>query len=313
MWLFDLLTDYERLIYELDHLFFRGVKGTTGTQASFMELFENDSIKVKSLDEKITKMMGFNQKVPVCGQTYTRKIDVLVLNVLSGIASSLHKMSTDIRFLMSMKEIEEPFGKNQIGSSAMAYKRNPMRSERICSISRYIMSLPLNAYNTHSVQWFERSLDDSANRRIILGEGFLATDVILTTALDVVSGLVVWPKVIESHINAELPFMATEVILMSCVKKGGDRQELHEAIRELSMMASRHVKEEGKPNDLLELIRADDRFKAIHADLDKLLDPKLFIGRAEEQVEEFINDIVNPLLLSNMDLLSVENKDKVNV
>lgn len=308
----NIYLDYEQLIYQIDNIYFRGVKGTTGTQASFMDLFNNDSEKVKKLDEMLTEKMGFKRTIPVCGQTYPRKIDSLVLQVCGDIASSLHKMATDIRLLMNLKEIEEPFEKTQVGSSAMAYKRNPMRSERICSLARYVINNVQNTYQTESIQWFERTLDDSANRRIVLPETFLATDVILTTALDIVSGLVIWPKVVESHIRAELPFMATENIIMECVKAGGDRQVLHEHIRELSMEASKAVKGEGKPNNLIELIKGDDVFKAVHDKLDSVLDPKLYTGRAPQQVEEFIKDTIDPVLNQNKDLLLIEDKDKVS-
>merc|ERR1711935_42328 len=247
------------------------------------------------------------------GQTYTRKIDYMVLSVLSGIAQSAYKMCGDIRLLANLKEIEEPFSKTQIGSSAMAYKRNPMRSERVCSLARYVMSLPTNAAHTHANQWFERTLDDSAIRRIVLPEGFLATDVILTLLCNIADGLYVWPNVIKSHVMAELPFMATEVILMECVKAGGDRQELHEAIRIHSMDAGAVVKGEGKPNDLLKRIANDSMFSAIHNKLDTLIDPKLFIGRAPEQVDEFILDEITPILDSNKELLAEESVDSVNV
>lgn len=253
LWNQDLVIDLRNLEYQLENIPFRGVKGTTGTQASFMELFNGDESKVIELDKRVCELMGFKESIAVSGQTYTRKADYYVLSVLSGIASSLYKMAGDIRLLANLKEMEEPFGKNQIGSSAMAYKRNPMRSERICSLARYVMGLADNLSQTHACQWFERTLDDSAIRRIVLPEAFLATDIILTVALDVTSGLIVWPKVIESHVKEQLPFMATENILMECVKAGGDRQELHEAIRVHSMEAARVFKQEGLPFDLLEV------------------------------------------------------------
>ena len=253
LWNQDLVIDLRNLEYQLEHIPFRGVKGTTGTQASFMELFNGDEAKVAALDHRVCELMGFKESIPVSGQTYTRKADYYVLTVLSGIAASLYKMAGDIRLLANLKEMEEPFGKNQIGSSAMAYKRNPMRCERICSLARYVMGLAENLAQTHACQWFERTLDDSAIRRIVLPEAFLATDIILTVALDVTSGLIVWPKVIENHVKEQLPFMATENILMECVKAGGDRQELHEAIRVHSMEAARMFKQEGVPFDLLEV------------------------------------------------------------
>ena len=254
LWNQDLVIDLRNLEYQLENIPFRGVKGTTGTQASFMELFNGDEEKVVALDKRVCELMGFKESIPVSGQTYTRKADYYVLTVLSGIAASLYKMAGDIRLLANLKEMEEPFGKNQIGSSAMAYKRNPMRCERICSLARYVMGLADNLSQTHACQWFERTLDDSAIRRIVLPEAFLATDIILTVALDVTSGMIVWPKVIESHVKEQLPFMATENILMECVKAGGDRQQLHEAIRVHSMEAARVFKQEGIPFDLLEVM-----------------------------------------------------------
>ena len=254
LWNQDLVIDLRNLEYQLENIPFRGVKGTTGTQASFMELFNGDEEKVVALDKRVCELMGFKESIPVSGQTYTRKADYYVLTVLSGIAASLYKMAGDIRLLANLKEMEEPFGKNQIGSSAMAYKRNPMRCERICSLARYVMVLADNLSQTHACQWFERTLDDSAIRRIVLPEAFLATDIILTVALDVTSGMIVWPKVIESHVKEQLPFMATENILMECVKAGGDRQQLYEAIRVHSMEAARVFKQEGIPFDLLEVM-----------------------------------------------------------
>ncbi|EED86316.1 adenylosuccinate lyase [Thalassiosira pseudonana CCMP1335] len=313
LWIQDLLMDYERVTYELENLPMRGVKGTTGTQATFLELFNGDHDKVKQLNEKVCAMMGFTKCVPVSGQTYTRKIDYHILSLLSGIAQSAYKMCGDIRLLANLKEVEEPFAKNQIGSSAMAYKRNPMRSERVCSLSRYVMSLPPSAANTHANQWFERTLDDSAIRRIILPEGFLAVDVVLNLLMNIADGMVVWPNVVEKHVMEELPFMATEVILMECVKAGGDRQELHEAIRVHSMAAGAVVKGEGKPNDLMERIAADSLFAAVHDKLDELVDPKLFIGRANVQVDDFLTDEVNPVLEKEAALLGKEVVDGVNV
>lgn len=313
LWMQDLLLDYERVTYELENLPMRGVKGTTGTQATFLELFDGDHDKVKALNEKVCSKMGFEKCIAVSGQTYTRKIDYHVLSLLSGIAQSAYKMCGDIRLLANLKEVEEPFAKNQIGSSAMAYKRNPMRSERCCSLSRYIMSLPPSAANTHANQWFERTLDDSAIRRIILPEGFLAVDVVLNLLMNIADGMVVWPKVVEKHVMEELPFMATEVILMECVKAGGDRQELHEAIRLHSMDAGAVVKGEGKSNDLLERIAKDPLFKAVHDKLDTLVDPKLFIGRSNEQTDEFLEEEIDPVLEKEKGMLGKEVVDGVNV
>merc|ERR1712157_472522 len=291
----------------------RGIKGTTGTEATFLELFDGDHSKVKALNKRVCELMGFSRSIAVSGQTYTRKIDFNVMSILSGIAQSSYKMCGDIRLLANLKEIEEPFAKTQIGSSAMAYKRNPMRSERVCSLARYVMSLPNNAAHTHANQWFERTLDDSAIRRIVLPEGFLATDVILTLLANISDGLYVWPNVIKTHVMAELPFMATEVILMECVKHGGDRQLLHEAIRVHSMQAGKIVKEQGLPNDLLQRIANDPLFETVHSQLDSLVDPNRFVGRAPEQVVEFMDDVVHPILEKYKDLLHVEDVDKVNV
>jgi len=313
LWMQDLLLDYERVTYEMENLPMRGVKGTTGTQATFLELFDGDHDKVKSLNEKVCSKMGFDKCIAVSGQTYTRKIDYHVLSLLSGIAQSAYKMCGDIRLLANLKEVEEPFAKNQIGSSAMAYKRNPMRSERCCSLSRYIMSLPPSAANTHANQWFERTLDDSAIRRIILPEGFLAVDVVLNLLMNIADGMVVWPKVVEKHVMEELPFMATEVILMECVKAGGDRQELHEAIRLHSMDAGAVVKGEGKSNDLLERIAKDPLFKAVWDTLDTLVDPMLFIGRSKEQTDEFLAEEIAPVLEKEKNVLGKEVVDGVNV
>mmetsp|Transcript_47587 Transcript_47587/g.101114 ORF Transcript_47587/g.101114 Transcript_47587/m.101114 type:complete len:498 (-) Transcript_47587:213-1706(-) len=313
LWMQDLLLDYERVSHELENLPMRGVKGTTGTQATFLELFDGDHAKVKRLNEMVCEKMGFKGSIAVSGQTYTRKIDYHVLSLLSGVAQSAYKMCGDVRLLANLKEVEEPFAKSQIGSSAMAYKRNPMRSERCCSLSRYIMSLPPSAANTHANQWFERTLDDSAIRRIILPEGFLAVDVVLNLLMNIADGMVVWPKVVEKHVMEELPFMATEVILMECVKAGGDRQELHEAIRVHSMDAGKVVKGEGKPNDLMERIAKDPVFEAVHDKLDTLVDPKLFIGRAKEQTEEFLEEEIRPVLEKEKGLLGKEVVDGVNV
>lgn len=303
LWLQDFLMDFEGLNELCEKLPFRGVKGTTGTQASFLELFKGDHEQVKKLDGIVCKLMGFNKSIPVSGQTYTRKVDYKILSVLSGIAQSAHKMCTDIRLLANLKEVEEPFGKKQVGSSAMAYKRNPMRCERVCSIARYVMSLPINAAQTHAVQWFERTLDDSANRRVVLPDAFLAVDGVLNIVANIVDGMQVWPQVIHKRVMSELPFMATENILMECVKKGGDRQDLHEYIREHSMEAGRRVKEEGAANDLMERIAKDDRFKVVHASLASLTDPTKFIGRSSHQVVEFVAAEVEPVLQEHAALL----------
>ncbi len=296
LWLNELLLDYEDLNYTIDNIKLLGCKGTTGTQASFVELFSGDEEKIKSLDKLIAVEMGFDEVYPVSGQTYSRKIDSKVLGVLAGIAQSAHKFSNDIRLLQHLKEIEEPFEKNQIGSSAMAYKRNPMRSERIASLANYVMSDLMNPMLVASTQWFERTLDDSANKRLSVPEGFLSIDGILDLYLNVVDGLVVYPKVIEKRLMSELPFMATENILMEAVKHGGDRQELHERIRELSMEAGKRVKVEGKDNNLLELIAADKTFNLSEDKLKEAMDPKLYIGRSSEQVVEFVNENIAPIL-----------------
>jgi adenylosuccinate lyase len=296
LWLNELLLDYEDLNYTIDNIKLLGCKGTTGTQASFVELFSGDEEKIKSLDKLIAVEMGFDEVYPVSGQTYSRKIDSKVLGVLAGIAQSAHKFSNDIRLLQHLKEIEEPFEKNQIGSSAMAYKRNPMRSERIASLANYVMSDLMNPMLVASTQWFERTLDDSANKRLSVPEGFLSIDGILDLYLNVVDGLVVYPKVIEKRLMSELPFMATENILMEAVKHGGDRQELHERIRELSMEAGKRVKVEGKDNNLLKLIAADKTFNLSEDKLKEAMDPKLYIGRSSEQVVEFVNEYIAPIL-----------------
>ncbi len=303
LWLQDLMMDYESLQNLLSHFKLRGVKGTTGTQASFMELFDGDEEKVKELERRVVKKLGYSDYYGVTGQTYPRKFDYNVLCVLSQIAQSAYKFSNDIRILQSMKEIEEPFEKSQIGSSAMAYKRNPMRSERIGSLCRYMLSLPVNAAVTASTQWFERSLDDSANRRIVNAQAFLTVDAILNIYMNVAENLVVYEKVIEKHVAAELPFMATENILMECVKAGGNRQELHERIRVLSMEAGKNVKEKGKDNDLLELIQADEAFKAVRGRLGEILDARKFIGRAPMQTVEFIEQEIDPILKKHSDML----------
>lgn len=311
LWLQDFLMDLDDLEYVMDSLKLLGSKGTTGTQASFLELFDGDMDKVDRLDPMIAEKMGFASCYPVSGQTYSRKVDARVLNVLAGIAASSHKMSNDIRLLQHLKEVEEPFEKSQIGSSAMAYKRNPMRSERIASLSRYVMSDTMNTWITSSVQWFERTLDDSANKRLSVPEAFLAIDGILTLDLNVVDGLVVYDKVIRKHLMAELPFMATENIMMDCVNKGGNRQELHEKIRELSMEAGRHVKSEGLDNDLLELIAAEDMFGVSLEELKAGLDPVNYTGCASHQVERFLKEYVEPVLRKYEDLLG--EKAEVNV
>lgn len=296
LWMQEFLLDLEDLNHVIDTLKLLGSKGTTGTQASFLELFNGDHATVDKLDPMIAEKMGFPACYPVSGQTYSRKVDTRVLNVLAGIAASAHKFSNDIRLLQHLKEVEEPFEKTQIGSSAMAYKRNPMRSERIASLSRYVLADALNPAITSSTQWFERTLDDSANKRLSVPEGFLAVDGILDLCLNVVDGLVVYPKVIEKHLMAELPFMATENIMMDAVKAGGDRQELHEKIRTLSMEAGRNVKEKGLDNNLLELIAADPSFNLTLDELKKSMDPSKYTGRAKEQVESFLNEVVTPIL-----------------
>lgn len=303
LWLQDLLLDYESLVDIVSHKRLRGVKGTTGTQASYLSLFEDDHSKVKELDDKVADKLGFKETYPVTGQTYPRKLDSQVLNVLSGIAQSAYKFSNDLRLLQNLKEIEEPFGKKQIGSSAMAYKRNPMRSERISALSRYVICNSLNPAMTASTQWFERTLDDSANKRIAVPEAFLATDAILDIMVNVLDGLVVYPKVIEQRIMSELPFMATEILLMEGVKRGGDRQELHEQIRVHSMEAARQVKEFGKRNDLIERILDDASFGFTKEEILSILKPENFIGRAPEQVEDFIGAYVNPILEENKDVI----------
>lgn len=305
LWMQEFLMDLEDLEYVKGSLKLLGSKGTTGTQASFLELFDGDQETIDKIDPMIAKKMGFEACYPVSGQTYSRKVDTRVLNVLAGIAASAHKFSNDIRLLQHLKEVEEPFEKTQIGSSAMAYKRNPMRSERIASLSRYVMIDALNPAITSATQWFERTLDDSANKRLSVPEGFLAIDGILDLCLNVVDGLVVYPKVIEKRLMSELPFMATENIMMDAVKAGGDRQELHERIRELSMEAGRNVKEKGLDNNLLELIAADPAFGLSEEELKKTMDPTKYTGRAAVQVEAFLGDVVAPVLESNKDCLGM--------
>ncbi len=306
LWMQDLLMDLESIDHCIASTKLRGVKGTTGTQASFLQLFDGDHDKVKRLDKLVTSKMGFDKTFAVSGQTYSRKYDYNILSVLSQIAQSAYKFGNDIRLLQNMKEIEEPFEKSQIGSSAMAYKRNPMRSERICSLARYALSLPVNAAITAGTQWLERTLDDSANRRLVMAQTFLSVDAVLELYLNVADGLVVYTNTINKHIAAELPFMSTEVILMECVKAGGDRQELHERIRVHSMEASKMVKQFGKDNDLIDRIKSDDAFKAIHDIIDSLLDPVNFIGRAKEQTEEFVNECVKPIIDANADCLGAQ-------
>ncbi len=306
LWMQEFCLDLEDLDYVLGSMKLLGSKGTTGTQASFLELFDGDQETIDKIDPMIAKKMGFKECYPVSGQTYSRKVDTRVINVLAGIAVHNNKFSNDIRLLQHLKEVEEPFEKTQIGSSAMAYKRNPMRSERIASLSRYVMVDALNPAITSATQWFERTLDDSANKRLSVPEGFLAIDGILDLCLNVVDGLVVYPKVIEKHMMAELPFMATENIMMDAVKAGGDRQELHERIRVLSMEAGKHVKEEGKENNLLELIAADPAFNMTLEELQKSMEPSRYVGRAPRQVDNFLKNVVNPILEENKELLGVK-------
>ena len=313
LYLQDFMLDFERLEREIGELRFRSVKGTTGTQASFLELFDGDHEKCRQLERDVAAGMGFDRVVAVSGQTYTRKLDYFVLTVLSGIAQSASKIATDIRLLANLREVEEPFGSKQIGSSAMAYKRNPMRSERVCSLSRYIMNLPGNAAATEANQWFERTLDDSANRRIVLPEAFLATDIVLSLLINITDGLQLWPKVIEKRVRAELPFMATENLLMEAVKHGGNRQELHEVIRRHSMAAVRRVKEEGAENDLLERLKSDPAFACIREQFDSLVNPRTFVGRAPEQVEEFLTGSIRPLLEKYRNELEKAAGESINV
>ena len=305
LWMQEFMLDLEDLNYVLSTMKLLGSKGTTGTQASFLELFDGDQETIDKIDPMIAEMMGFKQCYPVSGQTYSRKVDTRVVNILAGIAASAHKFSNDIRLLQHLKEVEEPFEKSQIGSSAMAYKRNPMRSERIASLSRFVMVDAMNPAITSATQWFERTLDDSANKRLSVPEGFLAIDGILDLCLNVVDGLVVYPKVIEKRLRSELPFMATENIMMDAVKAGGDRQELHERIRELSMEAGKTVKVEGKDNNLLELIAADPAFNLTLEELEKTMDPAKYTGRASVQVDAFLKNVINPMLEENKELLGM--------
>ncbi|MEK6266136.1 MAG: adenylosuccinate lyase [Clostridium sp.] len=306
LWIQELIMDLENLDFVIEKMKLRGVKGTTGTQASFMNLFDNDEKKVKDLDKYVANKMGFEDTYPVTGQTYSRKLDSIILNTLSEIAQSAYKFSNDLRLLQNMKEVEEPFEKSQIGSSAMAYKRNPMRSERISALSRYIIINSLNPAITASTQWFERTLDDSANKRISVAEAFLALDGVLNLYTNIAGNMVVYEKVITAHVNSELPFMATENILMEAVKRGGDRQELHESIRVHSMAAARRVKEEGLNNDLIERIINDDSFKMSKEEILAVIDPVKFVGRAPSQVVDFIDEYVNPILEANKADLGVE-------
>lgn len=311
LWLQDFLLDFEKLEFVTENLKFRGVKGTTGTQASFLALFNGDHEKVKKLDVMVSRKMGFDKVLKITGQTYTRKQDTSVLYVLASIAESAHKMATDIRLLQNMKEIEEPFEKTQIGSSAMAYKRNPMRSERVCSLARYVMVNLLNPFLTHSVQWFERTLDDSANRRIVIPESFLSIDAILQLLINITDGLVVYDKMIERHIMEELPFMATENIIMEAVKRGADRQQMHELIRVHSMEAGKVVKLEGGGNDLLDRLANDKNIPLDATEIQRIVNPKDFVGRSAEQVEEFIAEEIDPIIEKHKDELNVNVEIKV--
>ncbi len=311
LWLNDLLMDYNSLVFLKSNVKLRGVKGTTGTQASFMELFNNDEKKVKKLEKLVLEKLGFDKAYPVTGQTYPRKFDYNVLSVLSGIAQSGYRFANDIRLLQSMKEIEEPFEKKQIGSSAMAYKRNPMRSERLCSLARFVMSAPINTAFTASTQWFERTLDDSANKRIVIAQTFLAVDGLLKLYMNISENLVVYEKVIDKHIRAELPFMATENIIMEGVKRGGDRQDLHEEIRQLSMKAGENVKVNGGENNLIELIKQDKKFDSVKDCIDDVLDPKMYTGRAASQVEEFISEEIEPINAENREKLGLKSEISV--
>lgn len=311
LWMNELMMDLAEVEHRIGSLALLGSKGTTGTQASFVELFGGDSEKIKRVDKSIAREMGFEDIVPVSGQTYSRKVDAQVMDVLSGIAQSASKFANDMRLLQSFKEMEEPFEKQQIGSSAMPYKRNPMRSERICALARYVIANSTNPALTASVQWFERTLDDSANKRIAVSEAFLAVDAILQIMLNVCDGLVVYPKVVEARVMAELPFMATENIMMQAVKKGGDRQELHERLRSHSLAAARVVKEEGGKNDLLQRIAADPAFGLSMDELSQVMHPALFVGRAPDQVTEYLRDYIQPLLKANEAILGVKAELKV--
>ena len=311
LWMNEFYMDLEELDARIAHLALRGAKGTTGTQASFMELFEGDEEKIKAMEADITAQMGFDKVVPVSGQTYSRKVDYQVLSALAGIAQSAMKMATDIRLLANFKEMEEPFEKNQIGSSAMPYKRNPMRCERICALSRYLMVDVLNPAFTTGTQWFERTLDDSANKRVAMAEGFLAADAILNILLNISDGLVVYPKVVRSRVMAELPFMASENIMMKAVKKGGDRQELHERLRQHAIAAAAQVKQEGLPNDMIARVEADPAFGLTREEIEAELQPEAFTGRAPQQVEEFLANVIQPVLDANKDALG--QKAELNV
>ncbi|MDD5921262.1 MAG: adenylosuccinate lyase, partial [Oscillospiraceae bacterium] len=303
LWINELLMDLEEVEYRLDNFRLLGSKGTTGTQASFVELFDGDSQKIKKLDQLIAEAMGFDKVVPVSGQTYSRKVDAQVLNTLGGIAQSASKFANDLRILQNFKEMEEPFETHQIGSSAMPYKRNPMRSERICALARYVMTDTLNPAFTAATQWFERTLDDSANKRISIAEGFLAVDSILNIMINVCDGLVVYPKVIEQRVMRELPFMATENIMMNAVKKGGDRQQLHEKLRVHAQAAAKRVKEEGMENDMIDRVCEDPAFQITKEELAGVLKPIHYVGRSVEQTEEFIHDVIQPVLEKNKEVL----------
>ena len=303
LWMNELYMDLEEIDHQISQLALRGVKGTTGTQASFVELFSGDSAKIKAVEADVCAQMGFAKVVPVCGQTYSRKVDAMILNALAGIGQSCMKFATDLRLLANFKEMEEPFEKNQIGSSAMPYKRNPMRCERICALARYLMVDVLNPSFTTGTQWFERTLDDSANKRVAMAEGFLATDAILNIMLNVTDGLVVYPKVVRSRLMAELPFMASENIMMKAVKKGGDRQELHERLREHAIAAGKQVKEEGLPNDMVDRIAADPAFGLTKEEIEAGLVPENFVGRAPQQVEEFVAHVLQPIFDANPEAL----------
>ena len=301
LWMNELYMDLEELDHQISQLALRGVKGTTGTQASFVELFNGDSAKIKAVEADVCAQMGFTKVVPVCGQTYSRKVDYNVLSAIAGLAQSAMKMATDIRLLANFKEMEEPFEKNQIGSSAMPYKRNPMRCERICALSRYLMVDVLNPSFTTGTQWFERTLDDSANKRVAMAEGFLAADAILNIMLNVTDGIVVYPKVVRSRLMAELPFMASENIMMQAVEKGGNRQELHERLRQHAIAAGKQVKEEGLPNDMVDRVAADPAFGLTKEEIVAGLVPENFVGRAPQQVEEFIANVLQPIFDANPD------------
>ena len=311
LWIQDLLTDIENLEFLIDSVKLRGVKGTTGTQASFLQLFDGDDEKVKLLEQKVINKMGYSKVFAVTGQTYPRKFDYSVLSLLSQIAQSAYKFANDIRLLQSMKEIEEPFEKSQIGSSAMAYKRNPMRSERLCALARFVITTPLNTAITSSTQWFERTLDDSANKRIVIAQSFLAIDGILKLYMNISENLVVYDKIIEKHVKSELPFMATENIIMECVKAGGDRQEIHEEIRKISMLAGENVKVYGGENNTIELIKKNNKFSSISDKLDDILKPEKYVGRAPSQVDEFIVQCVEPVIQKYNDFIGL--KSDINI